>query len=924
MTALIVAAMNSRAVGPESRERATARGTFEWDGDVVLADGATVHMRAMQPDDAPRIQRMYERLSADSLYYRFFSPVPRTTATALEMTSLGELGHEAIVALLGDEIVAAARYDLVSPGVAEIAFVVADEHQGRGVGTLLLEHLAVVARSDGIRTFEADTLPDNSKMLGLFASVGWARESHFDGGNVRTRFSIEPSAAATAAISDREHVAEAASMARLLAPRTVAVIGASREPGKIGYAVMQNLVGQSFTGVIYPVNPNTPSVAGLPAYASVLDIPDAVDLAVVIRPAADVLEVVDECAAQARARAGDPVVRVRGARRRRRRAPTHDRGERASQRHARRRSELPGGREHGPRGAAERDVRADASRGRQRRVSLPVGRARHRAAEPSRGAGDRDLRVRVGGQQERRERERSPPVLGGRCPHGRDPALSRVVREPAEVRRGSRCRISRHKPIVVVKSGRTPAGSRAASSHTAALASSDIAVDALFRQAGVIRVDTLEELLDTAQMLASQPIPNGPRVAIIGNAGGPGILAADACAGAGLRVEELSAEIQSALRAIATPGAAVGNPIDLGAAASPEQFALALPLVLADDEIDAVIIVYAPPVVTDANAVARSIADALERVATDKPVVVCFLGRLDVADDLRGDGASRRTIPTFAFPEAAARSLGRVAELAAWRARPVGAVPELADVDAGPARDLISGRLQGDPGGGWLDEADAEQVLHGFGIPTIDARRVLDAAGAVAAADEIGYPVVLKVGSPTVVHKTDVGGVALGLNDRDAVLESFAAMEKRFGDEMDGAVVQRMAPGGLEVIVGVTQDPLFGPLLLFGLGGVTAELLADRALRILPVTDEDAHELVRSLRTSPLLFGYRGSPPLDVDALEDLIVRVARLAQDIPEITEMDLNPIIVHEHAVVVVDAKVRYAPAPRQTPPELRRMRG
>jgi acyl-CoA synthetase (NDP forming) len=319
---------------------------------------------------------------------------------------------------------------------------------------------------------------------------------------------------------------------------------------------------------------------------------------------------------------------------------------------------------------------------------------------------------------------------------------------------------------------------------------------------------------------------------------------------------------------------------------------------------------------------ARAVAEAAGR--SDKPVLACFLGRLDVADELERGGPRSRTVPAFAFPEAAARALGRAAQLAAWRSRPEGRVAALDDVDAVAARQLVTASLErADGSGRWLDAAEADTLLRSFGIPTVEMRRVRDAAGAVSAATELGGPVVLKVGTAGVVHKTEVEGVALNLDGDEAVRGAFDAMHARFGDEMDGAVVQRMAPSGLEVIVGITQDPLFGPLLLFGLGGVTAELLADRALRILPITDEDAHELVRSLRTSPLLFGYRGSPPLDVAALEDVIARVARLAEDVSEISEMDLNPVIVGEHGVTVIDAKVRCAQAPVRLPPDLRRTR-
>ena len=893
----------------------------DFEGDVVLADGATLHMRAMRAGDEPSLAQMYERMSSDSVYFRFFSPVPRATATSLEFDRLGKPGHVARVAVLGDDIVAAARYDVVKPGVAEVAFVVADEHQGRGVGTLLLEHLAVIARSQGIHTFAADTLPDNGKMLGMFAAAGWARDCHFDGGVVRTQFSIVPSPESTAAIADREHFAESASMARLLAPRSVAVIGASRESDKIGNAVMRNLVDQGFRGLIYPVNPNTNSVAGVPTFASVLDIPEPVDLAVVIRPAREVLGLVEQCA---RKQVHALVILSSG---------FAELGEEGAllQRSIVAKARANGMRVVGPNclGIANTapSVKLNATfaptapvEGNVAFLSQSGGIGIELLSQASaRGIGISQF-VSVGNKsdvsgndllQYWEDDPRTGVVLLYLESFGNPRKFARIAR-----------RISRHKPIVAVKSGRTPAGSRAASSHTAALASSDIAVDALFRQAGVIRVDTLEELLDTTQMLATQPIPGGPRVVIVSNVGGPGILAADACAGVGLKVEELSEATQSSLRSDSPPPS-VQNPIDLGAAATAEEFGSALPIVLDDDAVDAVIVVYAPPVVTDAQAVARAIADSVAATATAKPVVSCFLGRLDVEAELRGDGAARRTIPAFEFPEAAARALGRAAELAAWRARPPGTVPELDDADVGAASALIASHVERRGGGAWLDEVDTDVLLRGFGIPTVDAQRVADLDGALAAAAQIGYPVALKVGSAEVVHKTDVGGVALHLDRGDAVRRAFEEMRSKLGGAMDGAVVQRMVPAGLEVIVGVTQDPLFGPLLLFGLGGVTAELLADRSLRILPVTDEDAHELVRSLRASPLLFGYRGSPALDVAALEDLILRVAKLAQEVPEITEMDLNPVIVHEHGVVVVDAKVRGAPAPDSVPSELRRMR-
>ncbi|MDQ1479293.1 MAG: hypothetical protein QOI44_154, partial [Actinomycetota bacterium] len=482
-------------------------------------------------------------------------------------------------------------------------------------------------------------------------------------------------------------------------------------------------------------------------------------------------------------------------------------------------------------------------------------------------------------------------------------------------------RIARSKPIVAVKSGRSAAGSRAAASHTAALATPDVAVDALFRQAGVIRVDTLDELLATAMLLAHQPVPAGRRVAIVSNAGGPGILAADACAGAGLEVPELSETTQQALRALVARDATVRNPIDLVAGATADQFEQALRVVIDDEGIDALLAIFVPPLVTRAEDVARAIANAAE-VAGDKPVVACFLGKAGVPAELRGVGG-RRTVPSFAFPEAAAHALGRVAGLADWRRRPVGDVPVFDDVDLERARSIAAETLAVEPDGAWLDQRAAGSLLECFGVPVVGFSVVGNASSAVVAAEKFGYPVALKAGAAAIVHKTDVGGVKLDLGDATAVERAYGEMERSLGDAMGGAVVQQMVPPGVETIVGITHDPSFGPLVMFGLGGVAAELLADRAFRIVPITDEDAHDLVRSLRGSPLLFGYRGSAEVDVGALENLLMRVGYLADELADVAEMDLNPVIVGPDGVVAVDAKIRIAPAPAQLPADFRRMR-
>ena len=480
-------------------------------------------------------------------------------------------------------------------------------------------------------------------------------------------------------------------------------------------------------------------------------------------------------------------------------------------------------------------------------------------------------------------------------------------------------RVSRNKPIVAVKSGRSSAGVRAASSHTAAMASPDVAVDALFRQTGVIRVDTLDELFDMALVLGSQPLPAGPRVAVVGNSGGPMILATDACVGAGLEVPELSDDTQAALRAAVDPNASVVNPVDLVAGATPENYEQALDTVLDDEGIDAVIVVSTPTFA----APPAEVADVVGRVAgrTPKPVLGCFLAAPGLPPLLVGDERPGG-VPVFASPEPAARALARAADYAAWRRTPPGTIPSLDDLDLAAARAVVDTFLAESPDGGWLAPAAVTDVLAAVGVPVVRDQEVTGAESAAQVAADLGFPVALKAAGADIVHKSDIGGVALDLLSADAVAAAYRSMAERIGPAMTGALVQQMAAPGVETIVGVVQDPLFGPLLMFGMGGTATELLGDRSFRILPVTDDDVAELVRSLRLSPLLFGYRGAPMADVEALEDLLHRVARLAGAVPEIAELDVNPVIVSSGGAIAVDARLLARPVPAGPPPDLRRL--
>jgi acetyl coenzyme A synthetase (ADP forming)-like protein len=875
--------------------------------DAVLSDGGTVHIRPITADDGDRLIDFHSRLSTETTYYRFFSPHPELSPHEVERFT--HVDHDRRVALVGEllgRIVAVGRYDrLEDTTAAEVAFVVADEHQGRGLGTLLLEQLAAAARERGINRFVAETLPDNRRMIQVFRDAGFEVSQRFEEGAVRVELGIEPTERSRAAIEAREHRAASRSIARVLDARSVAVIGAGRQELNVGHQVVVNLLG-NFDGVVYPVNPSATGIAGVKAYPTLSAIPDPVDLAVIAVPAAAVLGVVQECAA-----AGVKGLVVLTA----------------------------GFRELGEAGGTVEVALRDLARASGMRLIGPncVGivnaatglNATFASWSPAPGSVamqsqsgalgiallDRSRRHGLGVSSFVSVGNKADVSGNDLLEYWEDDPATKVILlylesfgNPRRFARIAR-RVSRRKPIVAVKAGRTEAGARAASSHTAALASTDAAVDALFRQTGVIRVDTVDDLFDTARVLDRQPLPTGRRVAIVTNSGGPGVLATDACSGAGLELATLADATRSAIREAAGPNAAVTNPVDLVASATPSIFETAVGAALVDEGVDAVVVIatptFAAPPVETAEAIGRA------AVGVDKPVVASFLAWPDLPPVLPGD------VPAFAAPEPAVRSLGRAADYAEWRRRDPGTVPDLEGIDVEAARTVVHEVLAADPGGRWLTPDEVDRVLLDYGLPVVTTQTAESADDAVAAADKAGYPVVLKATGPTILHKSDVGGVLLDLRDADDVRAAFDDMRLRLGDDLSGVVVQHQVEEGTELIVGVTHDVLFGPLVMAGLGGVAVELLGDRGFRVVPVTDLDAAELVRSLRGSPLLFGYRGRPPADVDALERVIVRIAQLAADLPEVAEVDLNPVIVSEAGATVVDARIRVATP--GGPPEL-----
>ncbi len=898
------------------------------DFDVLLADGTTAHVRDIRPEDAEALIAFHGGLSPETVVFRFFGPHPVLSEREVKrFTNVDGADRVALVAERADRMIAVARYDR-APGrdEAEVAFVVADAFQGRGIGTTLLEHLVVTARQHGIKRFVAETLLDNHRMIQVLRDAGFTRHSQGSRGVVRVVLDISPNRLAEEAAEERDRRAVVSSMERLLRPRSIAVIGAARAVGTIGHQLLQNLLSGGFEGTVYPVNPAATHVASVPCWPSVGAIPEPVDLAVIAVPAAKVETVVEDCG---RKGVGALVVISAGF------AEIGTDGARL-QHELVRLAHSYGMRMLGPNCFGVANTAADTSMNATFAPSAPspgdIG-----FVSQSGGLGIallREISLRGLGISAFVSTGNKADISGNDLLRWweQDPATKVVLMYLESFGNPRRfvkvaSLLSRSKPIVAVKSGRSAAGTRGAASHTAALASPEEAVGALFRKTGVVRVDTIEEMFDVAQVLDGCPLPAGNRVAILTNAGGPGVLAADACAGFGLEVPELAESTQKDLRSFLDPSAAARNPVDMIASASADTYRQALGLLLEGRDVDAVIVIFTPPLVTRADDVAAAVIGAAGdayQAGSGKPVLGCFLGS-EVPPTSLGQGDVR--VPLFAYPEAAARALSRAFEYSRWRARPEEPEPVLDGLDTRVALRVVEGALAARPPAvsddhgpqaagsrgtaavGWITGAAAMELLDSYGIPTVPTVAVTSATEAQRAARELGGPVALKATGVAIVHKSDVGGVKLALGSPEDVSDAYRSMQRDLGSAMDGAVLQKMVPGGVETIAGFVRHRAFGPLVLFGLGGTAVELLGDHASALAPLTTSDATELVHSLRGSRLLTGFRGSPPVDVDALVDLLLRLGRLAADLPELAEADCNPVIAGPIGVTVVDARVRVA---------------
>lgn len=867
-----------------------------WVADLVLSDGGTAGLRPIVPSDAQALLDFHGRLSERTRYLRYFGPYPQIPPRDLErFSTVDHHDRVAFVVLLGDDIVAVARYERIDGGdSAEVAFVVEDSHQSRGLGPILLEHLAAAARERGLRRFVAEVLAENAAMLGVFRAAGYQLTREIEEGVFHLEFAIDPTDESVAVARGREQGAEARSVHNLLHPGSVAVIGASTDADKIGYAVLGNLLAADFAGPVFPVNAEHRSVRGVRAYRSVLDIPDPVDLAVVAVPAASMDEVMDACLAKG---VKALVVISAGF------GEAGPDGQSAEQRL------VTEARAHGMRvvgpnalGVVNNDpaVRLNATLA----PVLPgTGRTGFfcqsgalgtaiLAGAASRGLGlstfvSAGNRADVSGNDLLQYWETDPTtdvVLLYLESFGNPRKFARLAR-----------RLGRVKPIVVVKSGRNAVLPALAATSVPV---EEASVDALFEQAGVIRVDSIAQLFDTALLLAHQPLPHGGRVAVVGNSTAIGMLAADGLLAGGLDL--------------------AGAPVDVGAAVGPEVLADAVRTELRRSDVDALVVVFVPPLTTPGSAYARALREAVAALdeAKHKPIVSTFLATEGIPAELavRGAGGApgRGSIPSYPSPERAALALSRAVRYARWRAAPQGSLVRPDGLATETAREIAAAAMSTMDGGELVELADDEvlRLLECFGMRVADYRTVSTMDDAVAAASELGFPIALKATGERFWRRSDLVGVRLDLATDGEVRAAYEEVAAESGSPT--VYVQRMARKGTGCAIGVRDDPSFGTLVSFGLSGVVSDLLGDQAYRAVPLTDVDAASLVRAPRAAPLLTGYRGSEPVDLDALADLVIRVAALAEDVPEVRWLALEPILATATSVEIIGARVKVGPPP------------
>jgi len=884
----------------------------------LLADGTTIGIRPATVHDSGAVLRFYQAISPDNLYLRFFSMSKRAAEQEAERVCRPpDARHVSLLAILDTDVVGVASYEPTStPGVAEVAFAVADHMHGRGIATLLLEHLVSLGRTRQVHAFTAETLPENSAMLRVFTDAGLGVRRRLVDSVIELTMPI-PRAPALGevstyvdAVAHRESMSDVESLRPLLHPQSVVVVGASRQEATVGRSILRNIVTGGFSGRVYAVNPHAKELDGIRCYRAVTELPEAPDLAIVAVPAASVPAVAEECG-QHGVRA---IVVITSA---------LDPAEGAELLTACRRHSM---RLVGPNcfGISVPGIGLDATFAAAHPAPGTAG-----LVMQSGGLGFALLnhlsRIGVGVSSFASVGNKYDVSGNDMLTWWEQDGVTRLAvlylesfGNPRKFARTAR-RLGRSMPVLTVYAGRTEEGQRAAASHTAAVATSLVNRDALFHQAGIIATPTFGELLDTAALLAAQPVPAGSRVAVVSNVGGGGVLAADACVECGLTIHQPSAAVQRRLGRIIPPGGSLTGPVDTTAAIPPDDFRRCLELVAADGGVDAMLALILPTATNDLlpAVCAADVGVPFAAVMLDQAEGVRLVSRTPppaagaAAAGAAGTGAQEPPaagmVPAYAYPESAARALGHAARYGAWRAGPPGSVADIPGLRRDDARALVSGFLARLPGGGWLPALEVSELLGCYGIPLAATRLATGADEAVAVAAALGGHVVLKADVPGMLHKSEARAVALDLRTGSDVRDAFQRFAERFDGRLARVLVQPMVTGDVEVIIGVVQDPVFGPVVVFGLGGVATEVLGDHSARLAPLTGADADDLIHSVRAAPLLLGQRGAPAVDIAGMKDALLRVSRLADDLPEVAELDLNPVIARPDGVLAVDARIR-----------------
>ncbi len=870
----------------------------EWEADVVLRDGTVAHLRPIRPDDDDGIRRFHAAQSDESIYLRFFAPVKMLSdSDVFRFTNVDHADRVALVVTMREEIVGIGRYDRIDARSAEVAFNISDHFHGKGIGSVLLEHLAAIAQEFGIARFTAEVLPQNRKMLAVFSDAGYDVKRHIEDGVVEVGFDIEPTDQSKAVAMSREHRAESLSVHSLLHPQTIAVIGAGRRADSFGALILERILDAGFTGAVHPVNPNVRTLRGHTAYARVSDVPGLVDLAVVAVPADAVLDVVDQCA-----EAGVKALLVVS-------AGFAEAGPEGAelQTELLRRARAAGMRVVGPNSFGiinnDPEVRLNASLAP---TLPPPGRLGLMAQSGALGiavlasAARRNLGISTFGSAGNRVDVSGNDFMQYWIDDDTTDAVGLYLESMGNPRKFSR--IARNlalvKPVIVVKSGLSrfsvPPGHRVRTTRARPEVFS-----ALLKQAGVIRVENVHQLFDVAQLVVHQPLPAGDRVAVVGNSAALGALAADACASWGLKITH--------------------GPVSLPSEASAEDFRVALSAAFADDGVDSVLTCFIPPLLTgDAD-----VAAAVRHVATSsgKPCAATFLGMRGVDDghsSVTGTGGDTAAIPVYAMPEDAARALAAATRYGQWRAKDHGTPVAPAGINRRITEDVVQTVLSVDPGGRRLSHDESAALLAAYGVDVWGKHAVCSADEAVMAAETLGYPVVLKSTAPMLRHQGGVSGVRVDLGSEAALRAAWHSLSERLAPlSADRFVVQRMATPGVACVITSDEDPLFGPVMGFSVAGLPTELLGDIAYRIPPLTDVTVSELISSIKAAPVLHGHRGATPVHRAALSDLIARVSVLADDHPEVASLVLNPVNAHPGGVEVLGAEIVIAPAPRRADP-------